>query len=223
MYRNRGNGLGYEDATGAGGLLTGSLSFTGFGIAALDFELDGDLDLAVAHGRVTTGKPGPRNRFAEPNHVYLNDGRGRFVSGEAAFSAFASPAEVSRALALGDIDDDGDLDLLMGNIQSQARLFLNAAPRAGNWLSIRAIDPRLNRDAIGARVVVHGEDGSLVRFVSRGGSYLASNDPRVHFGLGSIGAVERVEVRWPDGAAESFPVDAVGRELTLRRGSGQTR
>ena len=179
--------------------------------------------------RVTTGRadpaswvPPPWDLFAEGNLVYRNLGDGRFEPAEELGAAFIAPVEVSRGLAAGDLDDDGDIDLLVTNAQSGARVWRNDADRAGNWLTVRAFDPRLRRDAIGARVVVIGEGFRRLGHVTRGNSYLSSSDPRVHFGLGALDAIERVEVRWPDGRLESFTVGELNRVVTLSRGSGSS-
>jgi hypothetical protein len=163
----------------------------------------------------------PWNRFSEPNLVYLNDGAGRFTLAGDSTRAFTAPIEVSRGLVAGDIDADGDLDVVFVNLESPARLYRNDAPERGNWLSVRAVDPRLRRDAIGARIILYAGDSRQLRHITRGLSYLSSTVPRAHFGLGSVETVDRIEVRWPDGLIESFAVGQVNRELTLTRGDGK--
>ena len=226
LYANMGDGT-FRDDTGVAGLAHGSLPFTGFGTVAADVELDGDLDLLVANGKVFRGMadpqasvPEPWSYFAEPNLFYLNGGAGRFKAEADLAAALTRPVEVSRALALGDIDTDGDLDLLLVNAQGPARLYRNEAPRSGHWLLVRAVDPRLKRDAIGARLTLVTSESRFLRTITRGSSYLSSSDPRAHFGLGPRPQVERIEVRWPDGLGESFSVPGVDRVLTLVRGEG---
>ncbi len=224
LYRNRGKGL-FEDATAAFGLVESTVPWTGFGVVALDVELDGDLDLFVANGRVLrrvepAGVPSDFfGAYAEHNLFLLNNG-GRFDSRSDLAAEFTGPLAVSRALAAGDVDNDGDLDLLVASVQSRARLFRNEAPRRGSWLLVRAFDPRLRRDAIGARLTLETAGRRQVRTVSAGSSYLSSHDARAHFGLGDATRVERLEVRWPDGLLERFEVPAVNREIRLVRGSG---
>jgi hypothetical protein len=226
LYGNLGGGM-FEDDTGAAGLAQSSLLYTGFGTVALDVELDGDLDLLVANGKAFRGAaypdaavPEPWSFFAEPNLFYRNRGAGRFEPEPDLAAQLTRPVEVSRALAMGDIDDDGDLDVLMANAQGPARLFRNEAPRAGRWLIVRAIDPRVERYAIGAQLTVVAGPRRFVRSVTRGFSYLSSNDPRAHFGLGDATQVDRIEVRWPDGLLEVFGASAVDRVVTLLRGEG---
>jgi hypothetical protein len=230
LYRNRGDGRSFEDATGPSGLASESLVFTGFGTAAFDVELDGDLDLVVVNGRVTHGQaredsavPPPWDHFAEPNQLYLNRGDGSFDRADEAAGPFSYPAEISRGLTTGDIDGDGDVDIVISNAQSSARIYRNDAPREGSWLSVRAIDPRYRRDAIGARVTVVAGGTERVGHVGRGSSYQSSSDPRVHFGLGPVESVERIVVHWPDDLVETFAVEGADREVTLVRGEGQAQ
>ncbi len=227
-YRNLGRGVGFDDVTGETGLAASSMEYTGFGTAALDVELDGDLDLVVANGRVNRVDPRPDasidppwDLLAEPNLFYLNDGRGRFELIERPVASLCGLIEITRGLAIGDIDSDGDLDILISNVQGPARLYRNTSPRNGHWLVVRAADLSLRRDAIGARVTVFCDGQPLVRAITRGFGYLSSSDPRAHFGLGDVDRVDRIEVRWPDGARESFPATDVDRVVQVTRGTGK--
>ncbi len=228
LYRNLGEDLGFEDVASVAGLARPSMAYTGFGTAAFDAELDGDLDILVVNGRVNNGKPIPGNKLAplwqqypEPNLFYTNDGAGRFKLIEQPVSALSAVLEISRGLAVGDIDSDGDIDLLITNTQGPARLYRNDVPRKGHWLIIRAVDPRLRRDAIGARVTVFSADRRVVRMINPGFSYQSSSDPRAHFGLGNSTRVDRIVIRWPDGLRERFGATPVDRVLRLVRGSGE--
>ncbi len=228
LYLNLGGGSGFDDATAVKGLGESSIPFTGFGTAAFDVELDGDLDLFVANGAVVRRTPFPQavvsppwNDYAEPNLFYINDGHGRFSeSSGGSMAAICSPAEVSRGVAAGDIDSDGDIDLLVVNLQGAARLYRNDAPRRGHWLGVRAIDPKLGRDAIGARITLAAAGGKRIRTIGAGSSYLSSRDLRAHFGLGDWTQVDGIEVRWPDGVRETFAPPSLDQYITLERGSG---
>ena len=135
-------------------------------------------------------------------------------------AAICSPAEVSRGVAAGDIDSDGDIDLLVVNLQGAARLYRNDAPHRGHWLGVRAIDPKLGRDAIGARITLAAAGGKRIRTIGAGSSYLSSRDLRAHFGLGDWTQVDGIEVRWPDGVRETFAPPSLDQYITLERGSG---
>ena len=227
LYRNLGGGL-FEDATATFGLVEPTVPFTGFGVAAFDVELDGDLDLVVVNGRVLrrVRSDGVQEEFwagySEGNLFLMNEG-GRYRARPDLAESFAGPASPSRALATGDVDGDGDLDLLVASAQARGRLFRNDAPHEGNWLIVRTVDPELRRDAIGARVTLLVGGSRIVRRIAAGWSYVASSDPRAHFGLGEASDVEGIEVRWLDGLVERFGAPELNRAITLRRGEGEEK
>ncbi len=216
----------FLDGTAAAGIL-GAGRTTGFGTVLADFDLDGDLDLAWVAGRVQAGPPAPAGsvpeawrRYAETNDLLENDGRGRFRSIAAANPALCATPNVARPLCAGDIDNDGDVDLLAGTTAGRVLLLENVAPRRGHWLSVRASLGVPDRDAIGAVVAVSAGGGRRQRLLQPGSSYLSSHDARVHFGLGAADAFEALEVRWPDGTLERFPGGPADREVQVVRGQG---
>ena len=226
LYLNDGM-FGFEDVSAARGLGAPSLKYTGFGAVFFDFDHDGDLDIAIVNGRVDKNPPHPGaklgdhwNVYAEPNFLLENDGSGKFTDVSDKAGAFASQVEISRGLVMGDIDEDGDLDMMITNTAGQARLFLNDAPKKGNWLVIRAFDADERRDAHGALVTVTAGGKDYVRTAGPSYSYLTSNDPRVHFGI-VADSVERIHVRWPDGSAEIFDGGAVNRHVRVEKGKGK--
>ncbi len=228
LYLNGGAARGFDDATAVSGVAPPGAAATGFGVAAFDLELDGDLDLAVVNGKVTKGQPHPRSSvgppwelFAQPKHMLVNGGGGRFSIAGAEVAPFAQRVEVSRGLAVGDVDNDGDIDLLVNSAGSGARLFRNDAPRAGAWLSVRAVDPRQRRDAIGARVTLVAGTQRRSRSISSGFSYLSSSPAVAHFGVAAGVVPQELEVRWPDGSLEWFGVDGLDRSMTVVRGAGR--
>ncbi len=222
-------GASYRDATGPSGLGPSSMASTGFGTAAIDFDLDEDLDIVVANGGVShrprypgTALAAPWDEYAEANLFYLNDGQARFRDASELAAAICGRIEISRGLAAGDIDSDGDVDLLIGHIQGQARLYRNDAPERGHWLTVRCVHPGWQRDALGARVEVFYEGRSLVRTICSSFSYLSSSPPRAYFGLGRASAVDKIEVRWPDGRLERFPGRSADAAVELHHGTGES-
>jgi hypothetical protein len=228
LYLNQG-AAGFEDSSASAGLGAPSLPMTGFGTAFFDLEHDGDLDLAVVNGRAVRVTPLPGAAggpawipFAEPNVLLVNQGGGKFQDASSRTGTYGSLIETSRGLAVGDVDNDGDQDLLVAQAQGQARLFRNDAPKQGHWVQIRALEPATKRDAYGALVAVTSGGRRYVRVLQPGYSYQSSSDPRVHFGLPGDGRIETVAVRWPDGTWERFPGGAPDRLMVVRRGEGST-
>jgi hypothetical protein len=215
----------FRDRTVESGMPEHDLSYTGFGCGLFDLEHDGDLDLAVANGNVALEGPPPAGgfwkRYAQQNLLFRNDGTGRFVNASAEAGRFASRVEISRGLALGDLDADGDLDLVVSNTDNSLRVYRNEAPPPGShWLLVRALTG--SRDALGASVTVVTGGRRLIAPVLANSSYQSAGDPRVHFGLGATDAVDHVELLWPDGQRERFAVAGVDREIEVRQGSGES-
>ena len=159
--------------------------------------------------------------FEQRNQLFANDGRGRFRDLSGANSNFCGIAAVARGLACGDLDNDGAMDLLVMNTAAPAKVFRNTAPKRGHWLIIRALDPKHGgRHAYGAEITVEAGGRRWWRWVQPGASYLVSQDPRVHVGLGQVATADRIRIVWPDGAEEVFPGGAVDRVIELRQGTG---
>ena len=226
LYRNMGP-YGLQDNSITSGLASVSIPYTGFGTGFLDYDNDGDLDLAVVNGRVTRGPllkqhgaPGYWDYYSEPNLLFENNGTGEFDNVSDSETNFCTRIENGRGLAFGDVDNDGDIDLLVMNEGGPARLLRNDSKNKGHWLLIRAIDPDLGRDAIGAKIVITVRNRMLGRLVAPGYSYLSSNDMRAHFGLGESESVDKIDVYWPDRTLEHFPGVAADQLITLRKGEG---
>jgi hypothetical protein len=225
LYINDGKGW-FEDRTVSMGLANPSFAYTGFGTAWIDYDNDGWLDLLVVNGAVTrieeqleADNPHPLRQL---NQLFRNlgDGRYREVSGEAG-NAFAVSL-VSRGAAFGDLDDDGDADVVIANNAGPARVLLNEVGSSSGWIGLRLLTADGKRDAYGARVLVEGER-PLWRRVRADGSYASSNDPRVLVGLGPESPPKvSVTVIWPDGAEERFTGLVIGRYHALRRSVGAT-
>jgi hypothetical protein len=222
MFRNLGTGL-FADATFESGLGPATLPFLGFGVAFVDYDNDTDLDLAIANGHVLDNAAVFRStsRYAQRNLLLRNEGKARFVEvGRHAGPGFALE-KVSRALVAGDVDNDGDLDLLVSNNGQSADLLRNEGDgRTGHTLLVRLRGGQSNRDAIGAVVTATVAGRRLVREVRAGSSYLGQHDLRVHFGLGRAEVVDRLEVRWPNGRVEAVQSVAARQVVTMSEGAG---
>jgi enediyne biosynthesis protein E4 len=223
LYSNVG-ALGFQDDTASSGLGAPSVPYTGWGTSFFDYDHDGDLDAAIVNGRVLRGsllvqKKSPEywDGYLEPNMLFENNGTGQFQDACQQAGTFCSLIENGRALAFGDVDNDGDLDMLVGNCGGPARLFRNDAPKKGHWLLVRAIVPALNRDAIGAKITVVAAGKRFVRMIAPAYSYLTSNDHRAHFGIGGATKVDEIEIVWPDGSTQKFPGVKADQILILKK------
>ena len=228
LWKQNPRGL-FQDLTGAARLLRAQWRGTGFGTTFGDFDQDGHLDLALVNGRVSRAKttqagslPAFWQPYGERNQVFANETNGSFRDISSANPDFCGAPRVARGLACGDINGDGALDLLVTNVAGAAQLFSNVAPHRGHWLLVRALEPDLGgRYAYGATVRANAGGRQWVGWVNPGQSYLCSNDPRVHFGLGKLEQVESFEVIWPNGDKERFPGSPADHEVTLNHGRGK--
>ena len=241
LYVNDGLGL-FEDRTVRVGLGPPSLPYTGFGTGWFDFDNDGWLDLLIANGEIRTmealvqaNDPFPLH---QRNQLFRNRGNGRFAEVSAEAGRVFELSEVSRGAAFGDVDNDGDLDVLLTNNNGPVRLLINEVGRRNRWVGLRLVGAASARDMLGARVGVfrrsvasatlptrpqgRADAGPVLwRRVRTDGSYVSANDPRVLVGLGRAAAVDRVRVVWPDGGVEEWGDVAVDRWTTLTQGTGR--
>jgi len=223
FYQARGKGV-FDDARLAAGLGAPTAPSTGFGAGWLDYDNDGWLDLFVANGAVTMleALAGDSSPFDQRNQLFRNLGGGRFreITGQA--GSGLRLVEVSRGAAFGDIDNDGDMDVLVTNNGGPVRLLLNDGPSSARWLQIQLEGVQDNRAGLGARVGVRRPDGTtLWRRAHTDGSYLVASDPRVHVGLGTEPAIAAILVEWPGGGRERWEVGGVDRLVRLRQGTGR--
>ena len=199
--------------------------YTRWGVVLADFDNDGALDLYEANGMVgTEAVPVGGLLFDQPNMLWRGTPGGPFEEVRPQGGVSPPLVHTSRGVAVGDVDDDGGLDLLVTNRDGPAYLLMNWVPRRGNWLRFRATLRESNRDAHGATVSAMIGTGRIYRSVRPEGSYLASSDPRVHFGLGLQTHARDVAVRWPGETTEEVFGDfAAGQIVELRQGDGVPR
>ena len=221
FYRSLGDGAFRDDTPGAG-LGVPSLRLTGFGTQFADFDLDGDLDLALVNGAVAreggVAASGELTEYAEPAQVFAGDGAGVFTEVEA--GDLTALVAVGRGLAAGDWDRDGDLDLVVTEVGGPARLYENRSVRAGGFLVVRPEE--FSRSAPGAVVTLEFADGgSLIRPIQPEAGFLTSSEPVAHFGLPEGAEIAGLRVRWPDGAEERFPAPERDSFATVVRGRGR--
>ena len=228
LFVNDGHGL-FEDRTIDAGLSAPSRAFTSFGTSWFDYDNDGWLDLLIANGAVKKIEALARQQdpfpVHQPNQLFQNRG---IADGAIAFDEVTALggevfelSEVSRGAVFGDVDNDGDTDVLVVNNNGPARLLINQVGHRQSWLGLRLVAGEPMRDALGALVAVErAGHPALWRRVRTDGSFCSANDPRLLFGLGASDTVDRVLVRWPDGSEEVWTSLATGRYTVLRQGEG---
>ncbi len=221
LFRGLGE-LVFAYKTTESGIGAATRPFVGFGAVFLDFDNDTRLDLAFANGHIMDNAPQFRSgaTYAQRNLLFRNSGGPRtFVEVGGSAGPGLSLVKVSRGLVAGDIDNDGDLDLLVTNNGQAADLLRNES-RGTNALLVKTIGTQSNRDGIGARVRLTLGTRTQIRDVKAGSSYLGQNDMRLHFGLGNAAAAERLEVQWPSGQTDVVQNVAANQILTIKEGQG---
>lgn len=221
LYRNTGSGA-CEDRTFAAGFGLNT-RWLGWGAGFLDLDNDGWLDVFLANGHVypEVWKLATEAAYKQRKVVYRNLRNGRFEDVTESLGPPITDPKAARGAAFGDYDNDGDVDVVVNNVHDTPDLFRLEADPANQWITLRLIGKRSNRDAIGARVTVVAGDLRQVDEVRGAGSYISQNDLRVHFGLGPAAKVDRILVRWPLGQDEEWRDVKVGQFLELIEGGGR--
>jgi hypothetical protein len=222
LYANRG-GKGFQDVTLRSGLGV-ETRFVSWGAAIADFDNDGHPDLFWVTGSVypEVEKKLPQYPHKTPCVLFRNLGNGKFEQLQDEAGPAIMQPHSSRGLAVGDFDNDGDLDLLIVNLNEPPSLLRNDAPRDRHWLKVKLVGTKSNRSAVGARVVARYGGRVQCQEVLAQSGFLSVSDKRLHFGLGSAMAAD-LEIRWPNGAQEKIAGVGCDQLVTIQEGSGIVR
>ncbi len=224
LYHNDGDG-NFTDVSYHVGLGEITVPFLGFGDAFIDYDNDGWKDLLVSNGHVypQADKYAWGTTWAQRPLLYRNIDGKRFEPVPAVEGTGLADVIAGRGMAVGDLFNDGKIDAVINVIDGHPVLLRNVNPDHNHWLELKLVGgPKSPRDAVGAAVYVTANGLKQREDVISGGSYLSSNDPRVHFGLGSATKIDAIEVHWPSGAVEHFTVPGVDRIVTLKEGTSKS-
>jgi len=220
LYRNNGDGT-FHDASLAAGLGV-NRKYLGFGAGFFDFDNDGWKDIFLANGHVYAQLAGRKLHlsYEQPSLLYRNRGDGRFEDVSGRSGPGITSKRVSRGCAFGDLDNDGQIEVVVNNLDAPPSLLRHDGDRQNGALIVKLIGTHSNRSSVGARVRVTAGGRDRIDEVMSGSSYYSQNDLRLHFGLGSANKADRVEVSWPSGLKESFDNIAANQIVWIQEGLG---
>jgi enediyne biosynthesis protein E4 len=224
LYRNDGD-ANFTDVSYQIGIAEPAIPFLGWGTAFFDYDNDGWKDIIVANGHVypAVDQMPWGTSWAQRPLLFHNVGGTKFDVMPAVEGTALATTYVGRGLAVGDLFNDGKLDVVLNVLDGFPALLRNVSPDKNHWVEFKLVGgPKSPRDAVGATVYLTANKIRQRGDVTSGGSYESTNDPRVHFGLGNSTTIDSVEVRWPSGSKERFPVSSVDQIVTLIEGKGQT-
>ncbi|HUX44712.1 MAG TPA: CRTAC1 family protein [Terracidiphilus sp.] len=219
LYHNLGKGE-FEDVAMQAGIAV-ARNYVSWGTDIIDLDNDGFPDIFWVTGNVyaEVERINPKFPYKGPRILFRNRGDGTFVRVEDNAGPAINSLHVSRGCAFGDFDNDGDIDMVIMNQNEPPSLLRNDAPAGNHWIKVRVEGTKSNRSAIGARVLAHYGGKTQAQVVLSQSSYVSSNDPRLHFGLGKETKAD-LEVYWPSGLVEKFPAQAADRLVTVLEGKG---
>ena len=215
LYHNDGRGS-FTDVSFATKVAAVSLPYVGWGTKFFDYDNDGWADLLVVNGHVYPQLP----TYKQRNLMHRNNGDGTFSEVGAQLGAPFAEKRTGRGAGFGDIDNDGDVDVIINNLDGSPQLLRNDGGNANNSVLIKLIGVKSNLDAIGARIRVVSGDLKQVEEVYSGATYISQNDLRLHFGLQKRTKIDLIEVRWPNGAVEKIKDVNANKILTIKEGQG---
>jgi enediyne biosynthesis protein E4 len=222
LYRNDGKGY-FNDFTVRAGIGV-ETRYVGWGTGVVDLDNDGFPDVFVVTGSVypEVERKLPAYPFRTPRLVFRNLGDGRFEELIDEAGPGVAAVHTSRGCAFGDFDNDGDMDILVMNMNEPPSLLRNDVSGNGHWLKVLLVGSRSNRSAIGARVIARYGGRTQAQEVMAQSSFYSANDRRLHFGLGTAGAAD-LTIRWPDGGTEKIPGLEANQLVVIREGTGILR
>jgi enediyne biosynthesis protein E4 len=215
LYHNDGHNS-FTDVSYAARVAVVSIPYVGWGTKFFDYDNDGWVDLFVANGHVYP----QLNNYRQRNLLHKNNRDGTFTEVGAQLGASLEEERVGRGVAFGDIDNDGDVDIVINNLDGAPQLLRNDGGNANNSVLIKMIGVKSNRDGIGARVKIVSGDLTQIDEVRSGGSYISHNDLRLHFGFEKRTRIDLIEVRWPSGVVDKISDTSVNEILTVKEGQG---
>jgi hypothetical protein len=215
LYRNDGRDS-FTDVSHAARVAAVSLPYVGWGTKFFDYDNDGWVDLFVANGHVYPQIPSYQQR----NFIHRNNRDGTFTDTNVPLGALANEKRVGRGAAFGDLDNDGDLDIVLNNLDGAAQVLRNDGGSTSNSILVKLVGVKSNRGGVGARVKVVAGDLVQSDEVRSGDSYLSQSDTRLHFGLEKRTKVDLIEIRWPSGAVERVTGVAANKIVTIKEGRG---
>jgi len=219
LYRNEGQWQ-FSDKRWPTGVAKADRRLLGFGTGFFDFDHDGDRDLLIVNGHVLDNIELIREglSYAQPNQL-LENRSGTFFENQEFFRHSSLSPRVGRGAAFGDVDNDGDLDVLISNSDQKPTLLINQIGQRKNWVLLKLIGTRSNRDAIGAQIVIATENSNQKDQITGGGSYLSASDLRVHFGLGSSETIKTLKITWPSGTEDVLRDVKVNQVVSITEGT----
>jgi hypothetical protein len=219
LYRHDGDH--FTDVSFRSATAPSSLPYVGWGTAFIDYDNDGLQDIIVVNGHVypqlDAVRLGASAGYRQRKLLYHNRGDGTFEEVSAQFGSVMMEPRVGRGLALGDLDNDGQLDVVINNLDGRPEVLHNELATRGNWLIVKLKGGAGNTDAIGASVTAHAGALAQTRVVQSGTSYISQNDMRLHFGLGAATRVDSIDVRWPDGTTSKLTTVKPNQIVTIRK------